>query len=103
MFPCLPLEQLEAYFTKSSQRMQQGVYFYRIINYSTAVDSFLVRYFQEARQYGVVLEGKLANPTGQNLAYYREMLGDLFILQPAFFQQQLSKWLPAAGAQPVSR
>ena len=94
MFPCLPLEQLEAYFTKSSQRMQQGVYFYRIINYSTAVDSFLVRYFQEARQYGVVLEGKLANPTGQNLAYYREMLGDLFILQPAFFQQQLSKWLP---------
>ncbi len=33
-------------------------------------------------------------PPSKNLAYYREMLGTAFELRPAFFQQQLAKWLP---------
>lgn len=94
MFHLIQLQQLEDYFVPGSGREKNGAYFYRINAYSAEVERFLIRYFQEARRNGVVQEGKIANPTEQNLAYYREMLGDAFELRPAFFQQQLAKWLP---------
>lgn len=94
MFHLIQLQQLEDYFLPGDQREQNGAYFYRIVEFSAEIDKFLIRYFQEARKCGVVQEGKIANPTEQNLAYYREMLGTAFELRPAFFQQQLAKWLP---------
>lgn len=94
MFHRIQLQQLEDYFLPCDRREQNGAYFYRIMEFNAEIDSFLIRYFQEARQCGVVQEGKIANPTQQNLAYYQEMLGTAFALRPAFFQQQLTKWLP---------
>lgn len=90
----LQLQQLEQYFQPSEQRAGQGVYFCRILSWNEMVDAFLVRYYQAARACGAAVEGKLANPTEQNLRYYREILGDDFVLRPAFFAQQLSRWLP---------
>lgn len=98
MFQLIQLQQLEDYFQTSSQRKTQGVYFYRINNFNVTVEQFLIRYFQEARQQGVVLEGKINNPTDQNLAYYSEMLGTSFVFGVDFFKQQLMKWLPRLDA-----
>ena len=94
MWQRLQLKNLNDYFLPAAQRPAQGVYCYRFLDFSAEVEAFLCRYYEEARQNGAVLEGKLANPTEQNLAYYREILGTAFKLQPAFFAEQLGRWLP---------
>ena len=94
MFHLIRLQQLDDYFLPGERREQQGAYFYRIMDFTAESVRFLIRYFLEARKCGVVQEGRIVNPTEQYLAYYREMLGTAFELRPAFFQQQLVKWLP---------
>ena len=94
MFPHLQLNEAEDLFTRLEGRVPQGVYFYRIIGYSSEIEKLLARYYEAAIKSGVVIEGNIPNPNPDNLAYYKEMMGDSFSLDKGFIARSLSKWLP---------
>ena len=80
MFEQKALDSLDDFFLEYGKRRQQGIYFYRINGYNDAVGKFLVRYYEEARRTGVIIEGKIPNPNEKNLAYYEEIMGMQFQL-----------------------
>lgn len=88
------IQNLEDFFTELNARRESGVYFYRINGYNPAVHDFIRRYYETARNSGVVIEGKIPNPDEKNLAYYGEMMGMDFVLSQDFICTALKKWLP---------
>ncbi|MBE5786003.1 MAG: hypothetical protein E7324_00510 [Clostridiales bacterium] len=73
---------------------RQEAYFLRLNGYSSAAENQLIRLYEAARQSGVIMEGKIPNPTDANLAYYNEMLGMDFRLEIPFIAGNMGKWLP---------
>lgn len=94
MFEHRALNSLDDFFVEYGKRREPGVYFYRINGYNDSVGEFLVRYYEEARKAGVVIEGRIPNPDEKNLAYYEEMMGMQFQLSMGFLISSLQKWLP---------
>ena len=94
MFQQTALEKLEDYFTPLAQRPRRCVYFYRLAGLTPGSSAFLSRYYQAARENGVILDGRLANPGPDQLAYYTEMMGTEFRLDRGFLDQSLARWLP---------
>ena len=94
MFEQKALDSLDDFFLEYGKRREQGIYFYRINGYNDSVREFLVRYYEEARRAGVVIEGKIPNPDEKNLAYYEEIMGMQFQLSMGFLLTSLQKWLP---------
>ncbi|MDE6015980.1 MAG: YceG family protein [Acetatifactor sp.] len=94
MFEQKALGSLDDFFLEYGKRREQGIYFYRINGYNDHIREFLVRYYEEARKTGVVIEGKIPNPDEKNLAYYEEMMGMQFQLSMGFLLSSLQKWLP---------
>lgn len=94
MFEHKTLKELQDYFLPYSKRLNPGVYFYRINGYNDDIKHFLIRYYEEARKMGVVIEGKIPNPDENNVSYYEEMIGTDFQLNLDFFTACLVKWLP---------
>jgi len=94
MFEHKALGDLNDYFLEYEKRREQGVYFYRINGYNGRVKEFLLRYYEEARRTGAVIEGKIPNPDEKNLAYYEEIMGMGFQLSMGFLTSSLRKWLP---------
>ena len=68
--------------------------FVRISQYSRDFEQKLIKIYDAARQNGVILEGRIPNPTDSNLSYYYEMMGNDFRLDRAFLSASLMKWLP---------
>ncbi len=91
------IENLDDYFVELSKRKEKGVYFYRINGTSDTIRQFLYKYFDTARKAGVIIEGKIANPTETNLSYYNEIMGMDFQLSDSFINNSLRKWLPRMG------
>ena len=95
MFRQQKLSILDDYFKELSVRTtREEVYFYRISGYTPQVAAFIRKYYEEARLRGVVIEGRIPNPAGQNLSYYEEMMGMDFQMAPGFIESRLQKWLP---------
>ena len=94
MFEHRALGSLDDYFLEYGKRREQGVYFYRINGYNDHIRAFLVRYYEEARRTGAVIEGKIPNPDEKNLSYYEEIMGLQFQLSMGFLLSSLQKWLP---------
>ena len=94
MFEHKKIQGLEDFFVELNNRREQGVYFYRINGYNEKVQDFVLKYYQAARQSGVVIEGKIPNPDEKNLAYYGEIMGMEFKMSLEFFTASLGKWLP---------
>jgi len=94
MFEHKALGSLDDFFLEYAKRREQGVYFYRINGYHELVGAFLIRYYEEARKKGAVIEGKIPNPDEKNLAYYEEMMGMEFQLSMGFLSSALRRWLP---------
>ncbi|MDE5748935.1 MAG: YceG family protein, partial [Acetatifactor sp.] len=94
MFEHRALGSLDDFFLEYRQRREQGIYFYRINGYNDHIREFLVRYYEEARRTGVVIEGRIPNPDERNLAYYEEIMGMQFQLSMGFLLSSLQKWLP---------
>lgn len=94
MFEHRALGSLDDFFLECGKRREQGIYFYRINGYNDHIGKFLVRYYEEARRTGVVIEGKIPNPDEKNLAYYEEIMGMQFQLSMGFLIFSLQKWLP---------
>ncbi len=88
------ISNLNDFFTDLSLRKSKEVYFYRINGYSEELKVFLKRYYEVARRSGVVVEGKIMNPTEQNLSYYNEVMGINFQMNKNFIYTSLTKWLP---------
>jgi len=84
----------EDYFVNLSARAVKGVYFCRLGGYSGAVRAFIREYYETARVNGVIIEGRLANPDNNNLAYYNEIMGAQFVCDEQFIKKALGKWLP---------
>ena len=67
MFRQQKLSILDDYFKELSVRTtREEVYFYRISGYTPQVAAFIRKYYDEARLRGVVIEGRIPNPAGQN-------------------------------------
>lgn len=94
MFEHKTLQSLEDYFKELNNRQEKGVFFYRINGYNDAIRNFIQKYYEEARMYGVVLEGKILNPSEKNLEYYEEIMGTDFSMSVGFIISSLGKWLP---------
>lgn len=94
MFECRKLINLNDCFAELSRRTPRGVYFCRINGYNAEVRAFLERYCEAARQSGIVIEGRIANPDEKNLSYYQEMMGTAFQMSPDFILRSLKRWLP---------
>lgn len=94
MFEHRKIQDLEDFFTELNKRREKGVYFYRIDGYNRQIGEFLRRYYEAARRMGVVIEGRIPNPDERNLAYYEEMMGRDFRMDPAFITSSLRRWLP---------
>lgn len=88
------IQSLSDFFTELGKRREKGVYFYRINGYSEEIGRFLYNYYDAARKCGVIVEGKIPNPTEGNLSYYYEMMGNDFQLSMGFIMSGLQKWLP---------
>ena len=94
MFQQAPLKKLDDYFAPLPERPEKSVYFYRFAGNSPEVTAFLRRYYEAARQGGVIIDGRLPNPDPGQLAYFGEMMGTDFQRDCGFLSQRLAKWLP---------
>ena len=81
------LRNLNDYFVELNNRQDKGVYFYRINQYSDEVGEFIKKYYDVARRRGVVIEGKIPNPTENNLSYYDEIMGMNFYMREEFISE----------------
>ena len=88
------IQNTEDYFKELNQRPDKCIYFYRMNGYNDKCRQFIGEYAKEARKSGVVIEGKIANPTEQNLSYYEEIMGMDFQMSMGFLLTSLKKWLP---------
>lgn len=86
--------QLNDFFLPLSGRREKGVYFCRIAGYSPEIEAFIKQYYEAARRNGVIIDGRIPNPDTNQLAYFSEMMGTQFQMDPAFLDQRLGKWLP---------
>lgn len=94
MFQNGQISELGDYFVPLSKRVDKSIYFYRINGYNNFIADFIYKYYTSALKNGVIIEGKLENPTESNLAYYDEIMGKRFEVSLTFIQRSLKKWLP---------
>ncbi|MGL4791177.1 MAG: YceG family protein [Anaerotignaceae bacterium] len=94
MFQQKSINNLNEYFQPLKNRGGNFAYFYRINGYNDVIKDFTMEYYNEARKCGVIIEGKIQNPTDKNLEYFREMMGDNFNHSVGFITGSLKKWLP---------
>lgn len=88
------IKHIDDFFKKLSNRSPRGVYFYRINSYDEKILDFIKKYYALAVKDGAVLDGTIENPTLDNIAYFNEILGDVYNHSPAFIADSLKKWLP---------
>lgn len=93
-FKHMKIQSLDDFFVPLSGRSEKGVYFYRFNKTSDIIDEFIYKYYNAARKSGVVIDGKIGNPTESNLSYYQEIMGMDFQMSMGFISDALKKWLP---------
>ena len=98
LFKHIKIQSLDDFFVPLSGRSEKGIYFYRFIKTSDKIDEFIYKYYNAARKSGVVIDGKIGNPTESNLSYYQEIMGRDFQMSMGFISDALKKWLPRMRA-----
>lgn len=94
MFEHKKIQSFNDFFVGLNSRNEKGVYFYRINGFNQQIKDFIIKYYEEARKTGVIIEGKIPNPDENNLKYYDEVMGTNFEMSPDFILSSLRKWLP---------
>lgn len=94
MFQLGTLLKLNDFLTPLSQRREPCVYFVRVEGFTEDLPDGVKEFYQEARRNGVIIDGRIPNPTPENLAYFQEMLGSGFQRNRPFMDDQLRRWLP---------
>lgn len=98
LFKHIKIQSLDDFFVPLSGRSEKGIYFYRFNKTSDKIDEFIYKYYNAARKSGVVIDGKIGNPTESNLSYYQEIMGRDFQMSMGFISDALKKWLPRMRA-----
>lgn len=98
LFKHIKIQSLDDFFVPLSGRSEKGIYFYRFNKISNKIDEFIYKYYNAARKSGVVIDGKIGNPTESNLSYYQEIMGMDFQMSMGFISDSLKKWLPRMRA-----
>lgn len=98
LFKHIKIQSLDDFFVPLSGRSEKGIYFYRFNKTSDKIDEFIYKYYNAARKSGVVIDGKIGNPTESNLSYYQEIMGMDFQMSMGFISDALKKWLPRMRA-----
>lgn len=88
------LTQLTEYLLPLGDRADQTVFFYRINGNNADITSFFKQYYSAARKNGVIIDGKLPNPSASDLSYFQEMMGDSFLMDKCFLFEKLKNWMP---------
>lgn len=94
MFTHVVANNFDDFFSGLSQRGGKHVYFYRVNDYAETVNNLISKFYELAKQSGVIIEGTIPAPDQKNLAFYKEMLGDDFKPTINFMETGLKKWLP---------
>lgn len=94
MFRRGEIVELDDFFKKRKDRSGENVYVYRFTGWSQGIWEFFGKYYKKAETCGIILRGRIPNPTEQNLSYYGEIMGLEFRMDMRFFLQQLAQWLP---------
>lgn len=94
MFTHVIANSFDDFFSDLSKRNGKNVYFYRVNDYAGTVENLITKFYELAKQNGVVIEGGIPAPDQKNLSYYKEMMGDEFKPSIAFMEAGLKKWLP---------
>lgn len=94
MFEHIKIQNPDDFFIELENRQSRGVYFYRINGYNEQIGEFIKKYYEAARIYGGIIEGRIANPDEKNLSYYSEIMGMDFQMSTDFIVSSLKKWLP---------
>ena len=94
MFKNINLLSLNDFFLSLNDRKGDFVFFYRFNGISNDIMHFIKQYYMSAKQNGVIIDGRIPNPTPENLNYLSEMLGSDFMLDKNFLDKKLKKWLP---------
>ena len=94
MFERKKIQNPDDFFLPLSKRREKGVYFYRINSYNDSVGEFLIKIYEIARRFGVIIEGRIPNPDEKNLSYFEEVMELDFLMREDFFSDRLKKWLP---------
>ncbi len=100
MFGYKKLGRPEDYFLPLDKRQEKSVFFCRISGYSKEIDDFILKYYNAALHNGVVIEDGIPNPTGDNLSFFNDMMGQQFFLDREFIEKAAARWLPAMKVQP---
>lgn len=94
MFTHVIANSFDDFFSALSKRDGKHVYFYRVNDYAETVKNLITKFYDLAKQNGVVIEGGIQAPDQKKLTYYKEMMGDEFKPSIAFMDAGLKKWLP---------
>lgn len=94
MFTHVIANSFDDFFSNLNQRESQNVYFYRINDYAETVNNLIIKFYDLAKQNGIIIEGGISAPNQKNLSYYKEIMGDEFKPTIAFIDAGLKKWLP---------
>lgn len=82
------IRSLDDYFADLNGRQSREVYFTGSMD-TRKNRGLYKKYYDTARRAGVVIEGKIPNPDEKNLAYYSEIMGMDFQMNPSFISNGL--------------
>lgn len=93
MYKKLKLNSIDDYFKTYTERGCEKTFFYRMTSYSHKSEEFLLNYLKEVKKSGKYINKNLQNPSLEKINYFIEILGNDFVLDNIFIENQISKWL----------
>ena len=93
------LRRPDDYFLPMDKRQEKSVFFYRISGYNKETDEFILKYYNAALKNGTVIDKGIPNPTGDNLSFFNDMMGQQFYLDKDFIERSMARWLPRMKVQ----
>lgn len=87
-------DDLGEYFKGINERHGKGTLFYRFTKYDDEIELFFVKYYEYAHKSGGIIDGRIQNPSKENIMYFKEMMGDSLVCDNNSISDDLRKWLP---------
>ena len=100
MFVYKKLRRPDDFFLPMDKRDEKSVFFCRISGYNKDIDDFILKYYGDALKNGIVIDGGIPNPTGDNLSFFNDMMGQQFFLDRDFIERAAARWLPGMRTAP---
>ena len=88
------LNNLDDFALPLCRRAAPGAYMARVCAWSARVGEGAWRFHEMARQWGVIIEGRIPNPDDGQIGYMTQVLGTGFEPTAAFAEAALGRWMP---------